>query len=220
MAMLARRQPQLQIRPDRGSLRRGALEGLGCFRRVPRGQSDNRGHNQAPVIGQPPDDACGTGLVAQTKTQPGFELIGLGKQDGVIAFERRPCGGQRGESLVEVAAGRPDPGPVQLGKIAEGRPGTADYRQCTFDRFGGRSQVASLQREQGRGPHRVEVEIVALEVQTAGRGVGAGGQGGSLVQVPLEKSGLADHPRAQDFRQRSAHLGVTRASASCRAWLK
>jgi hypothetical protein len=145
-------QPQLQIRPDRGALRRGALERLGCFRWVPRGKGDDRWHDPAPVIGQPSDDACGTGLVAQVKTQPGFELVSLGQQDGVVAFERRPRGGQRGESLIRVAAGRPDPGPVQLRQIVEGRPGTADDRQRAFDGFGGRSQVASLQREQGRGP--------------------------------------------------------------------
>jgi hypothetical protein len=58
-------QPQFQIGPDHGSLSRGAAQGLGRLFGVPGGQSNDRRHDDAPVSGQPPGDACGSFLVAE-----------------------------------------------------------------------------------------------------------------------------------------------------------
>jgi hypothetical protein len=74
------------------------------------------GNDQAPVSRQPLDDAGRTALVAEGQADAGFQLVGLGEQDGVVALERRPRGGQRGEGFIVVARGRPDPGPVYLGQ--------------------------------------------------------------------------------------------------------
>ena len=120
----------------------------------------------------------------RAQADTGFELVGPGEKGGVVVFERRTRRGQRGEGFVEVAAGRPDPGPVQLGKVIEGGPGAADYRQRAFYRLGGGGQIAPLQSEQGCCPQRVEVEIVAVEVEAAGRGEGASGQSASLFEGP------------------------------------
>ena len=142
----------------------------------------------------------------RAEAEAGFELVGLGEKDGVVAPERRPRCGQRGEGLIEVAACRPDPGPVQLGKVAEAGPGAADHLQRVLYRFSGRGQIASLQSEQSRCPQRVEVEIVAVEMEAAGRGESAGGQGASLFQGPFDEGGLADHSGAENLGQRSADL--------------
>ena len=56
--------------------------------------------------------ASGAFLVTELNTDMGFELVGSGEKDGVVAFEGRARRGQRAEGLVEVAVGRPDPGPV------------------------------------------------------------------------------------------------------------
>ena len=57
-----------------------------------------------------------------------------------------------------IAARRPDPGPVQLGKVIEGGPGAVDNLQSAFYRFSGRGQIVTLQREQRRCPQRVETK--------------------------------------------------------------
>jgi hypothetical protein len=63
-------------------------------------------------LGQSLGIASGAFLVTETKTDMGFELVGVGEKDRVVAFERRARRGQRAEGFVEVAVGCPDPGPV------------------------------------------------------------------------------------------------------------
>jgi hypothetical protein len=85
---------------------------LGRFFGVSGGESDDRRHDDAPVAGQSLGDTSGAFLVTQIKTDTGFELVGAGQKDGVVAFECRARRGQRAKGFVEVATGGPDPGPV------------------------------------------------------------------------------------------------------------
>ncbi len=102
----------------------------------------------------------------------------------MAVFERRPRRRQRGQGFLVVAACRPDPGPVELGKVVEGGAGAADDLQGTFYRFSGRGQIVSLQSEQRRCPQRVKGEIVAVEMEAAGRGESASGQSAGLFEGP------------------------------------
>ena len=87
-------QPQFQVGPDRDSLGRGVAQGLCRLFGVPGRESDDHRHDEAPVIGQFPGEAPGAFVIAETETEAGFELVGLGEKDGVVALERRTGGGQ------------------------------------------------------------------------------------------------------------------------------
>ena len=84
MAMLARSSRSSRsdriVAPSAGALLRAWAA---CFG-VPGGESDDRRHDDAPVLRQPLGDACGAALVTETEADAGFELVGLGEKDGVV----------------------------------------------------------------------------------------------------------------------------------------
>ena len=78
-------QPQLQVGAGRRPCVGGMAEGLGRPFRVSVAKGDDRRHDHATVIGQPLGGAQRAISVAESKAETGFELVGLGQEDRVVA---------------------------------------------------------------------------------------------------------------------------------------
>src|SRR5262249_39633212 len=80
-------------------------------------------------------------------------------------------------------------------------PGAADHFQRAFNRAGGRGQITALEREQGRCPQRVEVEVVAVGAGGGGGGPGAGPPRAPPLLCPLPGRGPPPPPPAPQTRR-------------------